>query len=290
MVLILLSAYKYFVTLHYNDLTYYQPSQPLNIPLNSEIYMKIISWNVNGIRAVLNKDFEKSIKKENPDVLCLQETKAHPDQVDELLKQYPHHFWNSAEKKGYAGTALFSKEKPISITNDIGIKEHDTEGRVITAEFKNFYLVTVYVPNSGRGLVRLEYRQKWDKDFLAYLKTLEKKKPVILCGDLNVAHTEIDLKNPKSNYNKTAGYTQKEIDGLQTFLDKGFIDTFRIFHPDEPGHYTWWSYMFQARAKDIGWRIDYFLVSEKFKQKVKDSFILKEVMGSDHCPVGVIIN
>ena len=247
--------------------------------------MKIISWNVNGIRAVLKKGFLDFVEKENPDILCLQETKAHPEQVDISLSQYPHHYWNSAEKKGYSGTAIFSKVEPISMTEKIG-HEFDSEGRVIALEFEKFYLVNVYTPNSGRGLVRLELRQEWDYKFSKFLKNLEKKKPVILCGDLNVAHKEIDLKNPKSNYNKTAGYTQVEIDGIQNYIDKGFVDTFREFNK-EPGNYTYWSYMFQARQKDIGWRIDYFLVSKTFMKNIKKSFILKDVMGSDHCPVGV---
>ena len=247
--------------------------------------MKIISWNVNGIRAVLKKGFLDFVEKENPDILCLQETKAHPEQVDISLSQYPHHYWNSAEKKGYSGTAIFSKVEPISMTEKIG-HEFDSEGRVIALEFEKFYLVNVYTPNSGRGLVRLELRQEWDHKFSKFLKNLEKKKPGILCGDLNVAHKEIDLKNPKSNYNKTAGYTQVEIDGIQNYIDKGFVDTFREFNK-EPGNYTYWSYMFQARQKDIGWRIDYFLVSKTFMKNIKKSFILKDVMGSDHCPVGV---
>jgi len=248
--------------------------------------MKIISWNVNGIRACVKKGFLDFVKKENPDILCIQESKAHPDQVDEMLKGYEHHFWNSAEKKGYSGTAVFSKIKPLSVRYGRDEDNHKGEGRVITLEFENDYLVTVYTPNSGRGLVRLEYRQGWDQRFLEYLKELEKKKPVVLCGDLNVAHTEIDLANPKSNYNKTAGYTQAEIDGLERYFKHGFIDTFREFNK-EPGNYTYWSYMFNARAKNVGWRIDYFLVSKNLREKVKNSFILPEVMGSDHCPVGM---
>lgn len=250
--------------------------------------MKILSWNVNGIRAMLKKDFVNEVKKLNPDILCIQETKAHPDQVDEKLTMYKHHFWSAAEKKGYAGTAIFSKHKPIKVHYGIGVKKHDNEGRVITLELEKFYLVNAYVPNSGNGLVRLSYRKTWDKDFLKYLKKLEKKKPVVVCGDLNVAHTEIDLKNPKPNYNKTAGYTQTEIDGFDNFVNAGFVDTFREF-VKEGGHYSFWSYRFNARKKNIGWRIDYFLVSKKLKSKVKDSFILSKVMGSDHCPVGVKI-
>ena len=250
--------------------------------------MKFISWNVNGIRAVLKKGFLDFVKKENPDILAIQETKAHPEQVDEILSDYEHHYWNSAKKKGYSGTAVFSKIKPISIKYGIGSKEHDKEGRVITLEFNKYYLVTVYTPNSGQGLVRLEYRQEWDRAFLHYLKKLEKDKPVILCGDLNVAHTEIDLANPKSNYNKTAGYTQVEIDGLERYFSNGFIDTFRMF-TKEPKNYTYWSYRFNARSRNVGWRIDYFIISPALKKKVKKAFILSKVKGSDHCPVGVIL-
>jgi len=250
--------------------------------------LKIVSWNVNGIRAVLKKDFSKTIKKEDPDVLCVQETKAHPDQVDELLSDYEHHFWNSAEKKGYAGTAVFSKIKPLSVNYDMGVAKHDKEGRVIAVEFPKFFLVTVYTPNSGQELKRLTYRKDWDRDFLKYLKKLEKNKPVIVCGDLNVAHTEIDLARPKANYNKTAGYTQIEIDGFENLLKADFVDTFRVFNK-EPNNYTYWGYRFNARANNVGWRIDYFLVSKKIKSKVKDSFIRSKVLGSDHCPIGVVL-
>ncbi len=250
--------------------------------------MKIISWNVNGIRAILKKDFAKDIKKLNPDILCIQETKAHPDQVDELLHDYKHHHWDSAEKKGYSGTAVFSKEEPLSVSKGIGVSKHDKEGRVITLEFAKFYLVTAYVPNSGRGLPRLAYRKTWDKDFRAYLKKLDKKKPVVLCGDLNVAHTEIDLANPKSNYNKTAGYTQDEIDGMTALLDAGFVDSFREFEKG-PGHYTYWGVWNNLRKRNIGWRIDYFLISKRFMGNVKKSEILPKVMGSDHCPVQLVL-
>jgi len=250
--------------------------------------MKILSWNVNGIRAALKKGFLDFVKKEDPDILCLQETKAQKEQVELNLEKYLHHYWNSADKRGYSGTAIFSKIKPLNVSYDMGIEEHDKEGRVITLEFEDFYLVTVYTPNSKRGLVRLEYRKRWDKDFFNYLKKLEEKKPVVFSGDLNVAHTEIDLANPKSNYNKTAGYTQKEIDGLQNYFDNGFVDTFREFDQN-PGMYTWWSYMFNSREKNIGWRIDYFCVSENLKERIKDSFILSDVLGSDHCPVGIIL-
>lgn len=251
--------------------------------------MKLISWNVNGIRACLRKECLKFLDKENPDIFCIQETKAHPDQVDELLHDYKHRFWNSAEKKGYSGTAIFSKIKPLSVAYDMTIKEHDKEGRVIAAEFENFFLVTVYTPNSGVELRRLKYRQKWDKDFFAYLKKLEEKKSVIVCGDLNVAHTEIDLANPHGNYNKTAGYTQIEIDGLQRYLDNGLFDSFREFNK-EPGQYSYWSYRFNARMKNIGWRIDYFLLSKSLRNKLKRAFILKEVIGSDHCPIGIVLD
>lgn len=253
--------------------------------------MKIISWNVNGIRAVTKKDFFDDVAKMNPDILCLQETKAQPDEVEEALKDlqdYPYHYYNSAERKGYSGTAILSKIKPISVTNDIGISEHDTEGRVICAEFEDFYLVNTYVPNSGNGLVRLEYREEWDRDFQNYLKNLAKTKPVILCGDLNVAHQAIDLKNDKSNYNKTAGYTQIEIDGMSRLLDSGFVDSFRHFYPDKEV-YSYWSYRFNSRAKNTGWRIDYFIVSESLIDKVKESNILGEYYGSDHCPVELIL-
>ncbi|MBI3032544.1 exodeoxyribonuclease III [Candidatus Woesearchaeota archaeon] len=251
--------------------------------------VKLISWNVNGIRAAMKNGFSHAIKQINPDILCIQETKAHPEQVDELLTEFPYHHWNSAEKKGYAGTAIFSKIKPLSVSYGLDHKstdEADTEGRVLTLEFKEYYLVTVYTPNSQRGLLRLKYREQWDKEFLKFLKSLEKNKPVIVCGDLNVAHAPLDLANPKSNYNKTAGYTQVEIDGFSNLLQAGFIDTFREFSQN-PGQYTWWSYMFNARAKNIGWRIDYFLISKGLKSKLKDAFILSTIHGSDHCPVGI---
>lgn len=251
--------------------------------------LKIISWNVNGIRAAMKNGFSHAMKQINPDILCIQETKAHPEQVDELLTEFPHHYWNSAEKKGYAGTGIFSKIKPLSVSYGLehtSTDEEDKEGRILTLEFKDYYLVTVYTPNSQRGLLRLKYREQWDKDFLLFLKKLEKTKPVIVCGDLNVAHTEIDLANPKSNYNKTAGYTQVEIDGFNNLLSAGFIDTFREFHK-ESEQYSWWSYMFNARPKNIGWRIDYFLISKALRPKLKDAFILQEIHGSDHCPVGI---
>ena len=246
--------------------------------------MKIISWNVNGIRAVLKKGFLEFVSKENPDIICIQETKASPEQVDLNLENYPYKYWNSAIKKGYSGTAIFSKIKPITIENDLKIEKHDQEGRVICFELDKYYLVTVYTPNSKRDLSRLNYRHKeWDIDFLKYLQKLESKKPVIFCGDLNVAHKEIDLKNPKSN-KKNAGFTEEEREGFENYVKAGFVDTFRMFNKD-PDHYTWWSYMFNSRAKNVGWRIDYFCVSDIIKSKVQEARILPDVMGSDHAPI-----
>jgi len=251
--------------------------------------MKLISWNVNGIRAVLGKGFHDFVHKYSPDILCLQETKATPEQVELELGGYPYHYWNSAVKKGYSGTAIFSTKEPSSVSYGIGIEEHDQEGRVITADFGDFWLVNVYVPNSQRGLNRLPYRhQKWDVDFLAYLKKLETKKPVIVCGDLNVAHKEIDLANPKSNV-KNAGFTPEERQGFDNVVAAGFVDTFREF-TKEGGHYSWWSYMGHAREKNVGWRIDYFCVSGVLMEKVNKSYILPDVKGSDHAPVVLEIN
>ena len=251
--------------------------------------IKIISWNVNGIRAVQKKGFYDFIEKYNPDILCIQETKAHPDQVEMQLPAYKNKFWNSAEKKGYSGTAIFSKLSPQSFNCDMGITKHDKEGRIITLEFKNYYLINVYTPNAKRDLSRLEYREKeWDKDFLNFLKNLEKEKPIIFCGDLNVAHQEIDLKNPSTN-KKNAGFTQEERNGFSNYIDSGFIDTFREFTQD-PDHYTWWSYMFNSRQRNIGWRIDYFCISTILKNKIQNSYILPEVMGSDHAPIVLEIN
>lgn len=252
--------------------------------------MKLVSFNVNGIRAIMKKDFTSSLNALNPDVLCLQETKAQDHQVEEALESINgyHIASNSATKKGYSGTAILSKEKPLSIQNDMGIEKHDDEGRVICAEFKDFYLVNVYVPNSGSDLKRLDYRQEWDKDFKAYLKDLEQTKPVVVCGDFNVAHRDIDLANPKPNYNKSAGYMQEEIDGMDAYLGSGFIDTFRHFHPDEV-KYSWWSYRAAARERNVGWRIDYFLVSEAFLPQVSKAEIHNDIMGSDHCPVSIEI-
>ena len=246
--------------------------------------MKIISWNVNGIRAVLKKNFMEFMDEYNPDIICLQEIKASEEQVDLKLDNYPYKYWNSAVKKGYSGTAIFSKYPPITVENGLKIEKHDMEGRVITLELNNYYLVTVYTPNSKRDLSRLSYRHnEWDIDFLIYLKKLEERKPVIFCGDLNVAHKEIDLKNPKNN-KKNAGFTSEERQGFNNFIDSGFIDTFRIFNNEE-GHYTWWSYMFNARARNIGWRIDYFCSSNLIKNKIMKSIILPEVLGSDHAPI-----
>ena len=245
--------------------------------------MKLISWNVNGIRAAIKKGFYDFITEYNPDIVCIQETKARKEQVDLQLDDYPYQYWNSAIKKGYSSTAIFSKIKPIEVINDIGIKEHDQEGRVIAMELEKYYLVNVYTPNSKRELLRLPYRQQWDIDFLKYMKQLEKNKPVIVCGDLNVAHKDIDLKNPATNH-FNPGFTDEERQGFTNIVDAGFIDTFREFNNDG-GYYTWWSYMFQARARDIGWRIDYFCISKVLKSKLTDSYILKDVMGSDHAPL-----
>lgn len=253
--------------------------------------MKIISWNVNGVRAIIKKDFIQSIKSIDPDVLCLQETKASSEQAKialELLDGYHVMANGSKARKGYSGTAILTKQKPVSVNYNMGISDHDQEGRICTAEFENFFVVNVYVPNSGNDLVRLDYRREWDKDFNNHLKDLEKIKPVIVCGDFNVAHQPIDLARPKPNYNKSAGYTQTEIDGFSRFLDNGLIDTFRHFHPEEI-KYSWWSYRAGAREKNVGWRIDYFLVSKSFLPKVKEAFILNEYMGSDHCPLGISI-
>ncbi|MGE4272357.1 MAG: exodeoxyribonuclease III [Desulfitobacterium sp.] len=250
--------------------------------------MKLISWNVNGIRACLNKGFMDFFEKEQADIFCLQETKIQADQVPFQLEGY-HQYWNYAQKKGYSGTAVFTKQEPLQVTYGIGKEEHDQEGRVITLEFGTFYLVTVYTPNSQKELARLTYRMTWEEEFLAYLKSLEKTKPVIFCGDLNVAHTEIDLKNPKTN-RKNAGFSDEERARFTELLENGFIDTFRYFYPDKTEAYTWWSYMFNARANNAGWRIDYFCVSETLKDHLKDALIYSEVMGSDHCPVGLEIS
>ncbi len=250
--------------------------------------MKLISWNVNGIRAVLKKGFLDYVKEENPDILCLQETKAHPDQVDKCLEEYPYHYWNSAVKKGYSGTAIFSKIKPATVTYGIGIEEHDQEGRIITSEYEHFILINVYTPNSKEELKRLEYRQGWDKLFLAHMKKMEKKKPVIVCGDLNVAHKEIDIARPKEN-RRNAGFTDEERYGMQQYIDNNFIDTFREFNT-EGGNYTYWNQRFNARKNNTGWRIDYFLLSKSLRAKLKDAFIRMNILGSDHCPVGILLD
>ena len=249
--------------------------------------MKFISWNVNGIRACMGKGFLDFFKETDADIFCLQETKLQAGQIDLELPVY-HQYWNYAEKKGYSGTAIFAKEEALKVTYGIGVEEHDHEGRVITLEYPDFYFVTVYTPNSQNELARLDYRMKWEDDFLAYLKKLEVSKPVIFCGDLNVAHKEIDLKNPKTN-RKNAGFTDEERGKFTALVDAGFIDTFRYFYPDLEGVYSWWSYRFSARAKNAGWRIDYFLTSSSLEGRLQDAFIYNEVMGSDHCPVGLII-
>jgi exodeoxyribonuclease-3 len=248
--------------------------------------MRVVSWNVNGIRAAIKKGFAAAFESMNVDVLCLQETKAQGDQVLEALADIDDYriYTNSAEKKGYSGTAILCRQEPLSIRRDIGVEVHDREGRVIAIEWDSYFLVTAYVPNSGNELKRLGYRQQWDADFLKYLKTLEEEKPVVLCGDLNVAHTDIDLARPKPNYNKSAGYTQAEIDGLDNLISSGFVDTFRFEYPDEI-KYSWWSYRAGARQNNVGWRIDYFLVSQTLAAQIKSADILDEIMGSDHCPV-----
>lgn len=248
---------------------------------------KMISWNVNGIRACLTKGFMDFFDEIDADVFCLQETKVQEGQVELELPGY-HQYWNYAEKKGYSGTALFCKEEPLSVSCGMGIEEHDKEGRVITAEFEPYYVVTCYTPNSKDALARLDYRMEWEDAFLAYLKKLEEKKPVVFCGDLNVAHKEIDLKNPKSN-RKNAGFTDEERGKFTDLLAAGFVDTYRHFNPDTEGVYSWWSYRFSARAKNAGWRIDYFCVSEALKDKLAGAKIHTEVLGSDHCPVEVDI-
>lgn len=249
--------------------------------------MKLLSWNVNGLRAVLKKNFLEFLNAEAPDILCLQETKCTPDDVEALWPAAYSTYWNSAEKKGYSGTAILTRTKPLQVTQGIGRAEHDREGRVLTAEFADFHLVTVYVPNSKRELTRLAYRQQWDADFLRYLKQLEKKKPVIWCGDLNVAHTEIDLANPKSNV-KNHGFTPEERAGFSAFVQAGFVDTFREFERGG-GHYTWWSPMGGARGRNVGWRIDYFLLSQALRPRLKSAFIQPQVLGSDHCPIGITL-
>ena len=248
----------------------------------SEVQMKFISWNVNGLRACVGKDFEQSFRQLDADFFCLQETKMQEGQLDLQFEGYTS-YWNYAEKKGYSGTAIYTRHKPLSVTYGIGIDEHDHEGRVITLEMEDFYLVTVYTPNSQDGLRRLDYRMVWETDFLAYLKRLDSQKPVIVCGDLNVAHQEIDLKNPKSN-RRNAGFTDEEREKMSILLDNGFTDTFRFLHPEEVT-YSWWSYRFKAREKNAGWRIDYFLISDRLRPQLTGATIHTEILGSDHCPV-----
>lgn len=245
--------------------------------------MKAISWNVNGIRACINKGFEEFFKQVDADIFCIQETKCMPDQINLQFAGYKS-YWNSAEKKGYSGTAVFTKKEPMSVKYGIGMEEHDKEGRVITLEYEKFYMVNIYTPNSKRELERLTYRQIWEDEIRKYLIKLNKTKPVIVCGDLNVAHKEIDLKNPKTN-RRSAGFTDEERSKMTELLDAGFIDSFRYLYPNKENAYTWWSYMRKAREKDVGWRIDYFIVSKDMKQKIKEAKIYSNVMGSDHCPV-----
>lgn len=245
--------------------------------------MKFISWNVNGIRACVQKGFLEFFNEIDADIFCIQESKMQEGQLNLELPGY-YQYWNYAVKKGYSGTAIFTKEEPIAVTNGIGIEEHDQEGCVITLEYENYYFVTVYTPNSQNELARLDYRMKWEEDFLAYLKKLEEKKPVIFCGDLNVAHKEIDLKNPKTN-RKNAGFTDEERGKFTELLEAGFVDTFRHFYPEQEGIYSWWSYRFKAREKNAGWRIDYFCVSECLKERLQDAKIHTDIFGSDHCPI-----
>ena len=249
--------------------------------------MKLISWNVNGLRSVLKKNFLEFLDDEKPDVLCLQEIKCGANDVEQLWPRHYTTYWNCAERKGYAGTAIFFKQRPLNVTPRLGIAEHDHEGRVLTAELDDFFLVNVYVPNSKRDLSRLAYRQKWDRDFLACLKKLEKKKPVVFCGDLNVAHTENDLANPRANVHNH-GFTPEERAGFDAFVKAGFLDTFREFEKGG-GHYTWWSVFSGARSRHIGWRLDYFLISKSLRPRLKSAFIREKIPGSDHCPVGIEI-
>ena len=249
--------------------------------------MKLVSWNVNGLRACMGKGFMDFFKEADADIFCIQESKLQEGQISLELPGY-HQYWNYAVKKGYSGTAIFTKEEPLSVSYGLGLEEHDQEGRVITLEFPDFYMVTVYTPNSQDGLARLDYRMTWEEEFLKYLKKLEEKKPVIFCGDLNVAHKEIDLKNPKTN-RKNAGFTDEEREKFSVLLENGFIDTFRYFYPDLKDAYSWWSYRFHAREKNAGWRIDYFCVSPQLKERLEDAVIYKDVFGSDHCPVALIL-
>ena len=253
--------------------------------------MHLVNWNVNGIRSIIKKDFLKDIAEMNPDILCFQETKAGVEDARTALEQVPgyHTYINSSKaRKGYSGTAILSRTEPMSVTYDMGMEEHDQEGRVITAEYPTFFVVTVYTPNAGEGLARLDYRERWDRQFMEYLQWLSRRKPVIACGDFNVAHQPIDIARPKENYNKSAGYTQREIDGFTRLLEAGYVDTFRRFYPEEV-KYTYWNFVTNARAKNAGWRIDYFLVSESLIGNVKDALIYNQYLGSDHCPVALKI-
>lgn len=250
--------------------------------------MKLISWNVNGIRACINKGFKDFFNEIDSDIFCIQETKCQKDQIDLEFEGYTS-YWNSAEKKGYSGTAIFTKQKPISVTYGIGIEEHDKEGRVITLEFEKFYMINIYTPNSKRELERLEYRQIWEDEIRKYMLKLNENKPVIMCGDLNVAHKEIDLKNPKTNRHN-AGFTDEERNKMTELLDAGFVDTFRVLYPDKENAYSWWSYMGHAREKNVGWRIDYFIVSKSIENCIKEAKIHSDILGSDHCPVELEIN
>ena len=249
--------------------------------------MKLVSWNVNGLRACMGKGFFDFLRDADADIVCLQETKMQREQADFSIDVYEE-YWNSAEKKGYSGTAVFTRRSPLSVACGLGIPEHDTEGRVITAEYPDFYLVNVYTPNSQRELTRLSYRMEWEDAFREYLKALDQKKPVIACGDMNVAHREIDLKNPKTNQ-QNAGFTKEERQKMTDLLNSGFLDSFRLLYPDVTGAYSWWSYMFHAREKNAGWRIDYFLVSERLRDRIADSRIDTDVFGSDHCPIELIL-
>ncbi len=249
--------------------------------------MKLISWNVNGLRACITKGFYDFLRQEDADIFCLGETKMQPEQAEIETPGY-HQYWNSAVKKGYSGTAVFTKQEPLSVCYGLGIEEHDQEGRVITLEFENFYLVNVYTPNSKDGLLRLDYRMEWEDAFRAYLKKLDESKPVIVCGDMNVAHQEIDLKNPKTN-RKNPGFTDEERAKMTELLASGFTDSFRALYPDKTDAYSWWSYRARAREKNVGWRIDYFLVSNRLKEQIQDAVIYADILGSDHCPVGLIL-
>lgn len=250
--------------------------------------MKLISWNVNGLRAAMGKGFMDAFAQLDADAFCLNETKLQPGQIELDLPGY-HQYWNSAEKKGYSGVAVFTRQEPLSVRYGIGVDEFDHEGRVLTLEMPQFYLVSCYTPNSQDGLKRLEYRMRWEDAFLSYLKSLEREKPVVLCGDLNVAHQEIDIKNPKSN-RMNAGFTDQEREKMTRLLNAGFVDTFRALHPDETGAYSWWSYRFHARENNAGWRIDYFIVSESLREHVREAAIYPEIFGSDHCPVELVLD